>query len=76
MLFDYLASGYGLGLRLRPYLYAGAALLLFGVVALASAWWLHRFRFGPLEWLWRSLTYGRAQPMRAAAPARAIAAAP
>jgi uncharacterized protein len=29
-----------------------------------SAWWLSRFRFGPMEWLWRSLTYGRRQPMR------------
>ncbi|MCY4013469.1 MAG: DUF418 domain-containing protein [Gammaproteobacteria bacterium] len=28
-----------------------------------STWWLRRFRFGPLEWLWRSLTYGRFQPM-------------
>jgi uncharacterized protein len=26
--------------------------------------WLGRFRFGPLEWLWRSLTYGRRQPLR------------
>ena len=26
--------------------------------------WLRRFRFGPVEWLWRSLTYGRRQPMR------------
>jgi len=29
-----------------------------------SRWWLSRYRFGPVEWLWRSLTYGRAQPMR------------
>ena len=28
-----------------------------------SIWWLDRYRFGPLEWLWRSLTYGRVQPM-------------
>jgi len=26
--------------------------------------WLERFRFGPLEWLWRTLTYGERQPMR------------
>ena len=32
-----------------------------------SIWWLQRFRFGPLEWLWRSLTYGRIQ-MAAARP--------
>ena len=30
-----------------------------------SALWLRRFRFGPLEWAWRSLTYGRRQPMSA-----------
>lgn len=29
-----------------------------------SVWWLRRYRFGPLEWLWRSLTYRHAQPMR------------
>ncbi|MDE2875215.1 MAG: DUF418 domain-containing protein [Gemmatimonadota bacterium] len=29
-----------------------------------SPWWLARFRFGPLEWLWRSLTYMKRQPMR------------
>ncbi|MCY3620130.1 MAG: DUF418 domain-containing protein [Gammaproteobacteria bacterium] len=28
-----------------------------------SVWWLKRYRFGPLEWLWRTLTYGRRQPM-------------
>ena len=28
-----------------------------------SVWWLQRFRFGPLEWVWRTLTYGRPQPM-------------
>jgi uncharacterized protein len=26
--------------------------------------WLRFFRFGPLEWLWRSLTYWEWQPMR------------
>jgi uncharacterized protein len=26
--------------------------------------WLSHFRFGPAEWLWRSLTYRKAQPMR------------
>lgn len=32
-------------------------------VWLASAW-LHHFRFGPAEWLWRSLTYWKVQPLR------------
>jgi uncharacterized protein len=38
------------------------AIYLFQVVF--SLLWIHRFRFGPAEWLWRSLTYGRLQPMR------------
>jgi uncharacterized protein len=29
-----------------------------------SPWWLARYRFGPAEWLWRSLTYWRRQAMR------------
>jgi uncharacterized protein len=29
-----------------------------------SPWWLVRFRFGPAEWVWRSLTYWQLQPMR------------
>ena len=42
---------------------------LFGVSvylgqAAFSGWWLKRFRFGPSEWLWRSMTYWRWQPMR------------
>jgi uncharacterized protein len=30
----------------------------------ASPIWLRYFRFGPLEWVWRSLTYWKRQPMR------------
>jgi uncharacterized protein len=26
--------------------------------------WLRHYRFGPAEWAWRSLTYGKIQPMR------------
>jgi uncharacterized protein len=33
------------------------------MLMLASLWWIRRFRFGPFEWLWRTLTYGRLQPM-------------
>jgi uncharacterized protein len=32
-----------------------------------SSLWLHFFAFGPLEWLWRSLTYGEPQPLLAKA---------
>ncbi|MGF1671920.1 MAG: DUF418 domain-containing protein [Balneolaceae bacterium] len=26
---------------------------------LVSKWWLSKFRYGPLEWIWRVSTYGR-----------------
>ena len=45
----------------------GQILIVFAVWAVElawSPWWLARFRFGPFEWLWRSLTYMRVQPMR------------
>jgi uncharacterized protein len=63
---DALASGYGLGLKLRPRVYVVAAVLLFGAEAGVSRAWLARYRFGPLEWLWRVLTYARLQPLRRA----------
>jgi uncharacterized protein len=40
------------------------ALAIWALQLVVSPWWLHRFRFGPLEWLWRSLTYWRVQPWR------------
>ena len=61
---DFLASGYGLALRLRPAFYVVATVLLFALEALFAAGWLARFRYGPLEWLWRTLTYWRRQPLR------------
>lgn len=40
------------------------ALVIFASQVLVSNWWVKRFRFGPAEWLWRSLTYLKPQPMR------------
>ncbi|MDZ7708465.1 MAG: DUF418 domain-containing protein [Trueperaceae bacterium] len=58
--------GYGLGLygRVGPTVGLPIALGLFAVQVVAARWWLQRFRFGPAEWAWRSLTYGTAQPWR------------
>lgn len=43
---------------------AGIVLAVWALLLLASPWWLERYRAGPLEWLWRSLAYGRRQPFR------------
>jgi uncharacterized protein len=61
---DWLASGYGLSLSLRPALGVPAAMGLFAVEMIASQQWLAHYRFGPLEWVWRSLTYCERQPIR------------
>jgi uncharacterized protein len=58
--------GYGLSLygevpRLAQMLFV---LALMGIQLVLSPWWLARFRFGPAEWAWRSLTYWQRQPMR------------
>jgi uncharacterized protein len=51
------------------------ALLLFGAQVAASYLWLSRYRFGPLEWLWRSLSYRRWHTIRLGRPERVALAA-
>jgi uncharacterized protein len=64
----YLFVLYGFGLGWLKYDGATFALsLALAVFALQigfSLWWLARFRFGPAEWVWRTLTYGRAPTLR------------
>lgn len=50
---------------IRPPTGVALAVALYGAQVAASGWWLARFRFGPVEWAWRSLSYGRRQPFRA-----------
>ena len=59
--------GYGLGLygEIPRLAQMGFVAAVIGLQLLWSPWWLARFRFGPFEWLWRSLTYWQRQPMRA-----------
>jgi uncharacterized protein len=56
---------YGFGLayfgRMSVAASLAVALLIYAAQAAFSAWWLRRFRFGPIEWLWRSLMYGERQ---------------
>jgi uncharacterized protein len=67
--------GYGLGYfeRLPRAWQIPFAFALFALQLALSQLWLRRFRFGPVEWLWRSATYLRWQPLRrrdTAAPAQ------
>jgi uncharacterized protein len=60
-----LFDGWGFGLfgsldRIRL---LGVVVLVWAVLLAWSPLWLSRFRYGPAEWVWRSLTYGEMQPM-------------
>ena len=49
-----------IGLTLSSFL----AVAIYAALMWLSTWWLRRFRFGPVEWLWRSATYAKWHPMR------------
>jgi uncharacterized protein len=66
LMFTTLFYGYGFGqaFRLGPAAVTGWAVALFAVQVVACQWWSRRFRFGPMELLWRSVTYLTWQPLR------------
>ena len=49
--------------KLEYYQLTLTAIAIWVVNLTLSSLWLHRFAYGPLEWLWRSLTYWKPQPM-------------
>lgn len=62
-------SGYGLGQWghvSRAWQVVFVA-VVFGLQLLFSMWWLSKFRYGPLEWVWRAITYWQLPPLRRAA---------
>ena len=50
--------GFGLGCSMGLIYIELTALVVFVVQIVVSGWWLQWFDFGPLEWIWRMLTYG------------------
>ena len=74
VLCTFIFYGWGLGFfgkvsRVEQF---GIVLGIWVVQLVVSPLWLERFQFGPLEWMWRSLTYWRLQPMRKVAAAKAF----
>lgn len=47
--------------------------VVWAIMLLWSPWWLDRYRYGPLEWTWRSLSRWNREPMRKTAPREAAA---
>jgi len=65
LIFGWIFYGYGLGLfgRLGVASALAIGIAVYAGQVLFSAWWLRRCRYGPVEWLWRTLMYGVPQPM-------------
>src|ERR1041385_2217472 len=62
-----LSYGFGFGLwwRIGAAPAVAIALAIIAVQIPLSAWWLSRYRFGPVEWVWRRLTYKQPLALRA-----------
>ena len=56
--------GVGLALKLNGFQVLGICLLLFSAQIVISGLWLKLFKYGPLEWIWRCITYWRILPIR------------
>ncbi len=54
--------GFGYFAELERYELYYIVVALYLIQLIGSELWLKKFYFGPLEWVWRSLTYGKAQP--------------
>jgi uncharacterized protein len=60
----YYGFAFGYAFQLGPAAVMGYAAVFFAFLILFAVWWTKRFRFGPMEWLWRGLTYLKLPSMR------------
>lgn len=59
--YNYTTGLYG---RVGPAVGLIPTVLLYSMQVVFSNWWLSQYRFGPMEWLWRGMTYGKLPSMR------------
>ncbi len=63
-----LFSGIGLNFSLKNRIHYGYyllfALVIYIIQVFISKWWLKRYQFGPIEWVWRQLSYAKRFPIR------------
>jgi uncharacterized protein len=66
LVYAFVIFGAGPGLGLAGRIGTSQVILIciafFALQVAFSHWWLARYRFGPMEWLWRALTYGERPP--------------
>lgn len=57
-------GGLALAGQIEPKVVLALCFGFFGLQMFFSSWWLKHYRFGPMEWLWRTLTYGERPAFR------------
>ncbi len=62
----FMSYGFGLYGKVGPAAGLALTIVIYILQVVISQWWVKRFQFGPVEWLWRSLIYRRRQPFRLA----------
>jgi len=71
VIFSFLFFGWGFGLYgIRPLYTLLIGICTYVLQVVGSAFWLRYFQFGPIEWLWRTMMYGKSQPMGIQQPLR------
>ena len=65
----YYGFGFGLMNRVSIYQALALAIVIFAAIWTWSYLWLSRFSYGPVEWLWRTFTYGKLHRAATATPA-------
>jgi len=63
-IFLFYGIGFGLGIKFGPVFLYPMALVIFILQVLFSNFWFRYFNYGPLEWIWRQLTYGKRIPIK------------
>jgi uncharacterized protein len=71
--YHYTTGLYG---RIGPALALVPTVVLYSAQVVFSNWWLKRYRFGPMEWVWRGLTYGKFPEMTRGEPEPLFGTAP
>ena len=67
-IFFFFGIGFSMFAELQRYQLYYVVFAIWILQLIVSPIWLKHFRFGPLEWVWRSLTYNKRQPMKRSSP--------
>ena len=63
-MFIFYGMGLGLGAKIGVTYVFIIALIVYSIGVMLSHAWLKYFLYGPMEWIWRQLTYGKRLPIK------------